>query len=122
MSRLVFDLSKDGLLCVLRPYQIAIMHCFWHAPEIPRISSQIHMHLQFLGGEAAMSRASVINFLNYMVDEGFLDYEERTGKGGYHRVYSLNAMSKTERVFRNQIRLRFDEKLRTFWKSEDEGQ
>ena len=22
-----------------------------------------------------------------MVDEGVLDYEERTGKGGYHRVY-----------------------------------
>jgi hypothetical protein len=22
-----------------------------------------------------------------MVDEGVLDYDERTGKGGYHRVY-----------------------------------
>ena len=22
-----------------------------------------------------------------MVDEGILDYHERTGKGGYHRVY-----------------------------------
>jgi hypothetical protein len=22
-----------------------------------------------------------------MVEEGILDYEERTGKGGYHRVY-----------------------------------
>jgi hypothetical protein len=33
------------------------------------------------------SRASVINFLNDMVDEGVFDYEEKTGKGGYHRVY-----------------------------------
>jgi len=34
-----------------------------------------------------ISRASIINFLNAMVDEGVLDYDERTGKGGYHRVY-----------------------------------
>ncbi len=39
-----------------------------------------------LGGKA-ISRASIINFLNAMVDEGVLDYEERTGKDGYHRVY-----------------------------------
>ncbi len=33
------------------------------------------------------SRASVILFLNDMVDEGILEYEEKTGKGRYHRVY-----------------------------------
>lgn len=120
MSRLVFDLSKEGLLCVLRPYQIAVMHCFWDKKE-PRVSRDVYDYLQDIGEEAAKSRASVIIFLNRMVDEGFLDYIEETGKGGYHRVYSLNATSKTERIFRNQIRLKFDEKLRTFWKSEDEG-
>lgn len=119
MSRLVFDLSKDGLLCVLRPYQIAVMHDFWRAPEIPRISSQIHMYLQALGGEAAMSRATVINFLNRMVDEGFLDYVEESCKGGSRKLYRLNDKSVDERTFRNQIRLKFDEKLRHFWKSED---
>ena len=35
-----------------------------------------------------VSRASVINFLNECVDEGYLQYEETTGKGGYHRVYN----------------------------------
>lgn len=34
-----------------------------------------------------ISRASIINFLNAMVDEGVLDCDEETGKGGYHRVY-----------------------------------
>ena len=34
-----------------------------------------------------ISRASIINFLNSLVDEGVLDFDERTGKGGYHRVY-----------------------------------
>ena len=33
------------------------------------------------------SRASVIIFLNEMVEEGVLEYEEESGKGGYHRVY-----------------------------------
>ncbi len=118
MSKLVFDLSKQGLLCVLRPYQIAIMHYLWDT-KTPRISSQVHTYLQDLGGEAAMSRATVINFLNAMVNEGFLDYDEETCKGGSRRLYRLNAISIDERTFRNQIRLRFDEKLRHFWKSED---
>jgi hypothetical protein len=39
------------------------------------------------GGEKTISRASIINFLNAMVDEGVLDYKEKSGKGGYHRVY-----------------------------------
>jgi len=30
------------------------------------------------------SRASLIFFLNDMVEEGVLEYEEKTGKGGYH--------------------------------------
>ncbi len=118
MSKLVFDLSKEGLLCVLRPYQIAVMHYLWDT-KTPRISSQVHIYLQDLGGEAAKSRASVINFLNRMVDEGFLDYDEATGKGGYHRVYSLNDMSVDERTFRNEIRNRFMDRLKDFWKSED---
>ncbi len=41
-----------------------------------------------LDGGKSISRASIINFLNAMVDEGVLDYVEETGKGGYHRVYS----------------------------------
>lgn len=36
-----------------------------------------------------VSRASVINFLNKLVDEGFLSYTEGTGKGGYHRIYVM---------------------------------
>ena len=38
--------------------------------------------------QGSISRASVINFLNDMVDEALLIYTEITGKGGRHRVYS----------------------------------
>ncbi len=34
-----------------------------------------------------VSRASVIFFLNRMVDQGVLSYRTATGKGGHHRVY-----------------------------------
>ena len=37
-----------------------------------------------------ISRASIINSLNMMVDEGVLSFTERTGKGGHHRVYRLD--------------------------------
>ena len=37
-----------------------------------------------------ISRASIINFLNAMVDEGLLGYTEITGKGGHRRIYSAN--------------------------------
>ena len=37
--------------------------------------------------EARARGTSVINFLNEMVEEGVLEYEERSGKGGYHIVY-----------------------------------
>ena len=40
------------------------------------------------GLEDSISRASIINSLNAMVDNGVLDYVERTGKGGHHRIYS----------------------------------
>ena len=29
----------------------------------------------------------MIFFLNDMVEEGILEFEDRTGKGGHHRVY-----------------------------------
>lgn len=45
---------------------------------------------------ASISRASIINFLNSMVDEGLLDYTEITGKGGHRRIYSA---SKREQEF-----------------------
>ena len=34
-----------------------------------------------------ISRASIINFLNDMVDEGLLGFLEGMGKGGHHRIY-----------------------------------
>ncbi|MHA1409496.1 MAG: hypothetical protein ACTSQY_04120 [Candidatus Odinarchaeia archaeon] len=39
--------------------------------------------------QCSISRASIINYLNDMVDEGLVTYTEETGKGGHHRVYRI---------------------------------
>jgi len=80
------------------------------------ISREVHLHLQDVGGDVAVSRASVINFLNYMVDEGLLTYTVETGKGGHHRIYSPK--DKTEKKFRDTVHLMFHEKLSAFKKME----
>ena len=115
-SSLVFDLSQEGLLCVLLPWQAEVMRFLW-STGYPEPSRTVYEHLQTADIKGAKSRASVINFLNYMVDEGLLGYVERTGKGGYHRVYSINEHSVTEAKFRNLVAELFCAALREFKKN-----
>jgi hypothetical protein len=83
-----FDMKQEGLLTVLRPYQAVLMEHIWNLNKNERVGIISREAYQFLSGKPEkMSRASVINFLNDMVEEGILGYEEKTGKGGYHRVY-----------------------------------
>ena len=118
MSRLKFDLAQEGLHCVLKPYQAEIMRFLWETEE-PQDSRSVYRHIQKADVEGAKSRASIINWLNYMVDEGFLDYVEKTTKGGYKKVYSLNEQSRTEKAFRDEVWKRFGNKFSTFLKEAD---
>jgi hypothetical protein len=83
-----FDTSERGLLTLFKPYQAALLERIWDLNNSGRVgvtSGQAH---EFLTDHPdSKSRASVIFFLNDMVEEGVMEYEERTGKGGYHRVY-----------------------------------
>ena len=63
-----------------------------------------------MGTNESKSRASVIFFLNDLVEDGILTYEERTGKGGHHRVYFPN-MNKEE--FTSYVVGSINEKLAT---------
>lgn len=83
-----FDIKQEGLRTLFKPYQILLMEHLWDLNGNTRTglnSGQAHKYL--LDKPEKKSRASVIFFLNDMVDEGILGYEEKTGKGGYHRVY-----------------------------------
>jgi len=84
----MFDTSKEGLLTLFKPYQAALMEYIWEMNERERTgytSGQLYNWLQ--DHPDKKSRASVIFFMNDMVDEGILEYESKSGKGGYHRVY-----------------------------------
>jgi len=113
MNTIKFDLAEKELLCVLLPWQAEVMKYLWDTGE-PQPSRTVYEHLQKIDTKGAKSRASVINFMNYMVDEEFLNYKEETGKGGYHRIYSLNERSLTEAQFRHSVAELFCEALREF--------
>lgn len=83
-----FDTTKEQLNTLFKPYQVILLEHIWEINENEKVgvnSSRAHKYL--LTTSEKKSRASVIFFLNDLVDEGILDYEERTGKGGHHRVY-----------------------------------
>jgi len=86
---LIFDPVGDGLAKVLRDYQIEALKHVWARGDDGAISKEVWQHTnQALRGVKTISRASIINFLNAMVDEGVLNYKEETCKGGYRRIYS----------------------------------
>ena len=84
---LFFNPDSDGLSKVFRDYQEESLRLVWKKGDEGVISREVWAHVNENLNGKTISRASIINFLNSLVDEGVLDYDERTGKGGYHRVY-----------------------------------
>ena len=82
-----FHPSRNGLSKVFRDYQEEALKLVWEKDD-GVISRDVWNHVNENLTGKTISRASIINFLNSMVDEGILDFYERTGKGGYHRVYT----------------------------------
>ena len=86
---LTIDLSSEGLAMVLKDYQEVALHYLWRLDGGGASSRDVWMQVnEDLKGKKTISRASIINFLNSMVDEGVLHYTEITGKGGHRRIYS----------------------------------
>ncbi len=74
---------------VLKDYQEVALHYLWRIDGKGASSRDVWMQVnEDLDGKRTISRASIINFLNSMVDEGVLNYTEITGKGGHRRIYS----------------------------------
>lgn len=85
---LIFDPEGKGFYKVLKDYQVEALKQVW-MKKTGVTSREAWQHVNKVLKEGqTISRASIINFLNDMVDEGVLNYEEESGKGGYHRVYS----------------------------------
>jgi predicted transcriptional regulator len=86
---LTIDTSSKGLAMVLKDYQEVALKYLWRLDGEGASSRDVWMQVnEDLEGKRTISRASIINFLNSMVDEGVLNYTETTGKGGHRRIYS----------------------------------
>jgi len=88
MSPLVIDPAKNGFEKVLRDYQIEALKLVWANTGDGLTSRKVYDEVNVALGSKSVSRASIINFLNAMCDEGVLDFEEETCKGGMRRKYS----------------------------------
>ena len=85
---IVFDPGKEGLEKVLRDYQIEALRVVWANAERGVTSREVWESVKkALEGIKTISRASIINFLNTMCDDGILRYKEETCKGGMRRKY-----------------------------------
>ncbi len=120
---MIFDLNQKGLRRIFRYWQINILMYLWEIQE-PVKSKDVHLYLEQKGSHSTrgtrntVSRASVINFLNNLVAEGVVTYEEDTGKGGYHRIYSLAERSKTREGFKNYVKSEISIALQSFIEDE----
>jgi predicted transcriptional regulator len=86
---LKFDPSEKGLRKTLKEYQELALRYIWEVGEEGTGSGPVwravNEELQKHGG--SISRASIIFSLNNLVDQGVLNFQEESGKGGIHRVY-----------------------------------
>ena len=116
MFRLKADKSTpDDWRAIFRDYQKQAIDVVYAHPDGVN-SRSVWSSVNTLLHPATISRASIINFLNKCVDEKLLDYEERTGKGGYHRIYKP-AMTWTE--FEDLVIWTFIEKLMLIFPEKD---
>ena len=84
---IVIDPSKKGLEKVLRDYQIKALQIIWNSDNNGMTSREVYQAVNKSLRSKTISRASIINFLNDMCDEGVLKFEEETCKGGTRRKY-----------------------------------
>ena len=88
MAGFKFVHEKEGLGKTLKEYEEVGLRYVWSIGEEGVASGKVWaITNERLGSDKTISRASVIFFLNRMVDQGVLDYSTATGKGGHHRVY-----------------------------------
>jgi len=84
-----FDTKEDGLRPILKDYQEVALKYLWRLNGKGASSREVWVNVNVdLMGKRTISRASIINFLNNMVDEGALNNSEITGKGGHRGIYS----------------------------------
>jgi len=96
---LKLDTGKDDMEMFFKDWQVEALRYLWtiqpEGANSRAVWTNVNHRLQ-----GSISRASIINYLNAMVDDDLLAYTETTGKGGHHRIYY---MKHDEAEFKQQI-------------------
>ena len=88
MLNFKFNPAEQGLRKVLKKYEVLALSYQWKVGEQGANSRSVTNAVnEQLSDIEKVSRASIILFLNRMVDQGVLGFHDITGKGGYQRVY-----------------------------------
>lgn len=91
------DTDKNGLEALFRSWQVPLVEELFKRTLTSREAYDVLEDLGVKAGKkeyGSVSRASVINLLNYLVDAGLLDFDLKTGKGGHHRIYKMTLTRK----------------------------
>ena len=106
------DTGKEGLAAVYRKYELAALEYLFSVEEgagSGKVWKWVNEESEYGRQGKTISRASVIFFLNRLVNEGLLEWRDATGKGGHHRLYEMK-MSRPE--FAKAVIDKFVRKLR----------
>ena len=79
------DTAKENILAIMKPYQDGIIEMILESGKTGISTFKLHTGLEAEG--IIISRASVINYCKKLAANDVISFEERTGKGGYHRIY-----------------------------------
>ena len=83
-----FNPAETGLRKTLREYEEIALRYIWSTGDEGAGSGKTWEHAnKELEEGKSISRASIIFYLNRMVEEGVLGFRVATGKGGHHRIY-----------------------------------
>ena len=85
---LSLDSGKQGFDMFFKDWQVESLRYLWRIQPEGANSRAVWLNVNE-SLEGSISRASMINYLNDMVDEELLTYTDTTGKGGHHRIYYM---------------------------------
>ena len=88
MCGFIFDPSKTGLRKTLKEYEELALRYIWEIGDEGAGSGLAWRAVnERLEEGKTISRASIIFFLNRMLDQDVLGFRDATGKGGHHKIY-----------------------------------
>ena len=101
------DLSQEGLKMFFKDYQIESLQVLWESDN-GLFSRDVWVKVNNRRKEP-ISRASIINFLNKMLDMGILSGTVLTGKGGHRTRYQTKMNEKQlKQYLKKKVKERID--------------